>query len=251
MPPGNTRPLTEQFPMYSAYNYCASNPINLVDPNGKNWVKREVDGVTEIYYDRQVTSQSDVENKYGAKSGVTCLSDDYSIEGYTFKNDKELNKYGLVYKDGICQDNSQIIYGENFTIFGTSDESCNAETLHQNLMGTSYTGPNNPQNYKQKDSYQYIPRNPSELGSYVHDKLYDDAGAVGVNGALFDYRNQVINADKLLVSYNVINTLNSNASLKDKCRSVVTVGVFNLIVIVKQGIRNVNNVKKNIYEKFH
>ncbi len=227
-------PLAGKYPSLSSYNYCGNNPVNMVDPNGMNfdWVSRVVDGITEVYYDRDIKSQADIDTKYGKNSGVTHLKDGSTVAGYTFYNDHKDNKYGTVYdSNGALMDNSKIIYGDKYTIFGTSDNSVNAETLHKNLMGTSYTGANNPLDYLKNDSYQYKPRNISEYGSVAHDIMYDDKKAKGVNGALFN--TDVINADIGLAKYNIGVAMDRTVPLKDRGRAAVTAYTFSYISLFK------------------
>ena len=133
------------------------------------------------------------------------------------------------------QDNSKIIYGDDYTIFGTTDESCNAATLHKNYFGTSYTGPHNPLDYNGDYSYQYIPKNRSEFGSIAHDKAYDSANAEGLIGALFNCSEGVVKADIRLVNYNVKNVIYA-PSHKDKARSLVTAGAYHWILLNKTPI---------------
>src|SRR5574344_2134627 len=218
-------PLAEKYVATGGYVYTLDNPVKLVDPDGQHWVEHTIDGVNEYYYDRNKKSVVLGKNKY------------------TFYNDYKQNKYGTVFMNGKKQSNSNIIYGKSFTIFGTSDNSVNAKTLHRNYMGTSYTGPNNPQSYTNKDSYQYVPRNRSEIGSYVHDCLYDKAGAAGINGALFDSDQRVINADEFLILYNELNMMAPGTSLKDRGRSAATVAGFVPIVLFKESVKY---IKKEI-----
>jgi RHS repeat-associated protein len=238
-------PMAEKYPWISPYAYCGNNPVNYIDPDGRDWVHRTVEGVEEVYYDRTVTSQEDVNKKYGEKSGVTHMADgstltQYNKDGsvksqFTFTNDAKDNKYGTVTDmDGNVMDNSQITYGSNYTIFGTSDDSVNAETLHQNFFGTSYTGPNNPLTYGNEslgiapqDSYQYLPRNLSEAASMRHDQAYDSQNAHGIAGALFN--TNVIGADMELTKRNIENANRSYAPTKDRARSAATAVGFGAI----------------------
>ena len=231
-------PMAEKYYSISPYVYCGDNPMNRIDPTGMDWVYRIVDGVTESYYDRDVKSQEDVNKKYGDKSGVTHMSDgttltSYDKDGnvksqYTFTNDSKENKYGTVTDmNGNKLDNTQITYGSNYTIFGTSDNSVNGETLHKNLMGTSYTGPDNPKDYLGFDSYQYQPRNASEYPSMQHDKEYDKLHASGLTGALFDIR--TLDADMRLVQRNAKLRNDPSIPIKDRHRAANTAAVFGFI----------------------
>lgn len=230
-------PLAEKYYSFSPYAYCGNNPINIKDVNGMDWVKKTYEGVTEYYYDREIKSQEDINRRYGDNSGIQYINNNSSYElggaTYIFINDTKDNKYGYVIKGSEKQDNTKIIYGNDYTIFGTSDNSANAQTLHKNYLGTCYTGPNNPKDYNNNDSFQYIPRNKSEYGSYIHDILYDKAKAEGINGALLNTTQEVIAADAFLAQYNFFNMLNPNTPLVDKGRSVLTAGLFTFIVSYK------------------
>lgn len=138
-------------------------------------------------------------------------------------------------------DNSNILYGDDYTIFGTSDNSVDAQTLHKNYFGTSYTGPNNPKDYNGNESYQYKPRNKSEYGSYIHDILYNKANARGVNGAFLNTTPKVVAADQFLVNYNYLNMMSPNTPLIDRGRSALTATLFSFIVGYKTMI---NTLKK-------
>ena len=243
--------LTEKYPTIGGYVYCAENPVKLVDSDGNDWVERTVDGVREFYYDRNIKSQADLIRLYGKKSGLKHIANKTTItlEGnkYTFYNDSKQNRYGRVSFNGTLRNNKDIIRGKDFDIFGTSDNSVDAKTLHKNLMGTSYTGPDNPQDYTGRDSYQYQPRNRSEFGSYIHDLMYDKAGAVGVNGALLNSDSKVINADKFLIVYNLANFASPGTTYVDRARSFATAGAFIPIVLVKtlmHGVKSHWNLMK-------
>ena len=235
-------PLAERHPEISPYAYCAGNPVNLIDPDGKDWVYRVVDGNTEVYYDRDVKSQDDVINKYGKDAGVTHMSDGstlttYDKDGnetskYTFTNDNKENKYGTVADaNGDKLDNTQIKYGSNFAIFGTSDNSTNGETLHKNMFGSSYIGPDNPKDYNGKDSYQYKPTwSPTEMAAYTHDLEYDALGAKGIGGALSPSTKC---ADMQLI-YNCQQVLkNPNSSPNEKSRAKKIIAGFSTINFFK------------------
>ena len=241
-------PNADDYHWLSPYAYCGGDPINRVDPDGCDWVSRVVNGVTEYFYDRNVTSQDIADDIYGI-GVVTHIPDGTQISigeyTYTFNNDLKENKYGTVLKNDVLQDNSKIIYGDDYTIFGTTDESCNAATLHKNYFGTSYTGPHNPLDYNGDYSYQYIPKNRSEFGSIAHDKAYDSANAEGLIGALFNCSEGVVKADIRLVNYNVKNVIYA-PSHKDKARSLVTAGAYHWILLNKTPIYICNKIYNSV-----
>jgi RHS repeat-associated protein len=221
------------YPHITSYNWCGQNPIMIIDPTGMDWVSVVVDGNTEVYYDRTVKSQADVNKKYGKKAGVTHLKDGstlttYDKDGnitaqYTFTNDSKENKYGTVTDmNGNVMDNSQITYGSNYTIFGTSDNSVNAETLHKNwLEHSSYIGPNNPKDYNEYDSYQYKPvGSPTEMAAYKHDLDYDALKAAGVSGAL-SYRTKCADMELISKCRKVLNNPQSSNVEKSRAKNII------------------------------
>jgi hypothetical protein len=238
-------PHAESYYNISPYAYVSNNPISRIDPTGMDWVHRVVNGIDEYYYDRDVRSQGDVTSKYGEKGGVTHIAsgtsftkynDDGSIKSqYTFFNDgSDSNAYGAVVDaNGNLMADDQIIYGKGFTVFGTSGNSANAETLHKNLFPlarTSYTGPNNPKDYTGRDSYQYLPRNWSEYPAYFHDKDYDKLNAVGALDAFTNIA--TYQADRNLANRSLCHVISNNSN-KDRARAATVYILFNQIANVK------------------
>ena len=219
-------PQASKYPSLSPYSYCANNPIKLVDSNGEDWVEREVEGRKEVYYDRSVKSQADVNKKYGENSGVKHLADGSKVgDGqYTVYNDHKNNRNGTMKdSDGnTVNPDRTIIYGKDYTLFaGVTDQSVNAESLHNNLFGSSYIGPDNPQNYNGEDNYDYQPTwSPTEMAAYRHDKAYDAVGAKGVSGALFNQRSKC--ADQCLINEckTIAKNPNVNASERHRARKI-------------------------------
>ena len=229
----NIDPMCEKYYSISPYVYCKNNPVRNIDPNGRDWVSVVKDEIIEVYYDRTVKLQEDVDKKYGEKAGVTHLSDGstlttYDKDGnvtaqYTFTNDSKDNKYGTVTDmNSNLMDNSQITYGSNYTIFGTSDNSVNAETLHKNMFGSSYIGPNNPKDYNGNDLYQYKPVwSPTEMAAFKHDLSYDALGARGIGGALSPSTKC---ADMQLIydCQQVLKNPNSSPQEKSRAKKIIT-----------------------------
>ena len=239
-------PMAGKYPSLSPYTYCADNPVKLVDPNGEeiDWVERTKYGRKEIYYDRRVKSQSDVDRIYGANSGVRHLADGTKVCNgqYSVYNDHEENKYGVV-KDAngnIVRNHKNIIYGRGFVLFaGVTEESLDPSTLHNNLLKTSYTGGNNPKSYNEEDNYDYYSRNLSELFSMTHDQQYAALKAEGLKGVVGT--TDTWKADLQLAFSNAV-TAPINPNPIDRARSVATAALFAPIVLTKAVIHGVKKI---------
>ena len=212
------------------YHYAGNNPIKYTDPDGKDWLCRNVDGVEEVFYREDITTDSQAQRAYGDSSYV--LTDGQQYNGYTFYNSNG-NPY-MTDSSGKKVNQIKPIQGDNFDIFpgSATKQGVNPDTLHQNLFGTSYTGPNNPKDYQNNPDFSYNPRNRSEYGSIAHDKAYGVIGAVGIKGALFN--RDVLGADFDLVRYNVNNVFTKETiGTKDRLRSVVTAFAFGMLQSLK------------------
>jgi RHS repeat-associated protein len=92
-------PMSDKYPNLSPYNYCAWNPMKLVDPNGEecldnlDWYKN---GKGEIIWDNNVCQQSDVKEKNGEYIG-----DDHALLsrfGFCDKySKKSITRLGQIY----------------------------------------------------------------------------------------------------------------------------------------------------------
>ena len=236
-------PMFEKYFWMTPYAYCAKNPVKYVDPTGEHWVEREVEGKKEVYYDRRVKSQADVNEKYGEKSGVKYLANGSKVGNgqYTV-----YNRNGGVMKDAKgnkVDPNRTIIYGKNYTLFaGFTDQSLDPTFLHKNMFGSSYIGPNNPACYGKDengdiiDNYDYKPTwSPTEMAAYRHDLEYKKAGADGVMDALLCLR--VLSADIKLVKDcdKIMN--NKSFSYNERMRAAIIGAAFTDIVGFKSVIK--------------
>jgi len=236
-------PLAEKYYLVSPYAYCRNNPVNAFDPDEKDWFYRIINKNVEVYYDRDVKSQAEVANKYGKDAGIAHMPDGstltaYDKDGnitskYAFTNDAEENKYGTVVNiDGDKLDNTQIKYDSNYTIFGTSDNSYNTETLHKNYMETSYIGPNNPLDYNEKETYKYMSENISEYPAMVHDMMYDKKGVRGISNVLFNTK--ALDADKMLYILETAIVASPDVSVVERARALAMALTFKLIFELKE-----------------
>jgi RHS repeat-associated protein len=231
-------PMSDKYPSMSPYNYCANNPVILVDPDGRSWVSVTVNGRVETYYDRKIKSQFDIYLRYGFTSGIKYLKDGSKVGNgqYTVYNDHKNNKYGVIKdnKGNVVKNDRNIIYGEKFTIFaGVTDQSVNAKTLHQNLMGSSYIGGNNPKDYSGDENYDYIPYESSELPAMRHDLAYNKANAKGASDALTNTSDAVIKADFRLIKEEFEIANNPKEPLSERNRARATAIGFRIILFNK------------------
>jgi len=63
----STDPLQGKHPGMSPYNYCAGNPVKLVDPDGEDWILAK--GSSVIWYSGQYGDTRKILHKYKASSG--------------------------------------------------------------------------------------------------------------------------------------------------------------------------------------
>ena len=213
------------------YHYSANNPVKYSDPDGKDWLCRTVNGIKEVFHRDDITSTKQAQTAYGDSAYVLGNGD--SFNGYTFYNGE--SPY-MADSSGNKVEQTLPIQGSDFDIFPGSagKKGVNPDTLHNNLFGTSYTGPNNPKDYNPnvKSSFDYTPRNRSELFSMDHDKAYENAGVSGVTGALFSTK--VIGADYALAGKNFCNIFTSKpVGFTDRCRSFATFLGFGVLATVK------------------
>jgi RHS repeat-associated protein len=216
------------------YHYAGNSPVVAKDPDGRDWLCRKYDGVSEVFYRDDITSTEQAQKAYGNDAYV--LEHGQSFNGYTFYNGE--NPY-MTNSSGDRVNQSLPIQGSDYDIFpgSASKQGVNPDKLHNNFFGTSYTGPKNPTDYGTVDSdpkpnFDYWPRNQSEYFSIEHDHAYDDAGVAGVRGALFSTK--VIGADYKLAFQNLGNVFTSQSvGAKDRLRSLGTFYAFSFLATFK------------------
>jgi hypothetical protein len=102
-------PMSDKYPNLTPYNYCANNPIKLIDPNGEEiWIIGE-DGETRIQYtqgmkytgnDKTIATRVDALNQINdSKNGKTVLNE---LTG-------SKNMYMMMNNDGSCSSNANFV----------------------------------------------------------------------------------------------------------------------------------------------
>lgn len=239
-------PLAEKNPHLSPYAFAGGNPINNGDYNGMDWICRTVDDVQEIYWDPDVNDEDSYLSIYGNYKYKTIRFQEGHTENFNGIEYIFSNKNSNVTSTNDWDASKILDLGDNI-IFGNASNACDARTLHKNLFGTSYTGTTNPKDYSSKDNYDYVPRNPSEKYSKIHDIMYDLAQSNSKLPAFFDCSEAITNADLILVMGNLSNLSNPKASLVDKARSLGTAILFTSLFNIKYSYRETKKALKQMF----
>jgi len=92
-------------------------------------------------------------------------------------------------------------------------------------------GPNNPKDYRGRDSYQYQPTwSPTEMAAYRHDLWYDALGASGVGGA-FSPRTKGADLHLIYECRQVLK--NPNSSAQERSRARKNIAGFSSVNFIK------------------
>ena len=180
---------TDNYPWMSPYSYCGLNPANNIDPDGQDWVSAQYEDDYFFFWFDKIKSQDDINKMIRPNEGIKYLGKEKNL---TIKiGDKDisvsLNEDGHFSIDSSVQreeyNNNNIHIGsEHFTQLDYYD---NSNTLKSNWYGM-YLGPNNPKLKDGGDSYAVPPVCQLDFAAYQHDIAYDNAGAKGISGALFN-----------------------------------------------------------------
>ncbi len=89
-------PMAAKYPHLSPYNFCRDNPVNFVDPEGKDWFQNIITG--ELYYNANYTIDDTGKGPmHGDKSWIYLTNNN----GFRSNNkDSDLLPFSSNYSDG-------------------------------------------------------------------------------------------------------------------------------------------------------
>jgi RHS repeat-associated protein len=211
------------------YQYCYQNPVKFVDPlgmEGEDWVKREKNRKTEYFYDPNTHGKEATEAKYG--KGSYMGNGEGTVSSATNGEKDGRYQYNLNAGGSVTDKNgnpvNERIHTDGGSIIYQYCETClDPRTLYNNLLGLTYPGGKNPQNYLEDDDYSYglaEGMSPIEIPGIIHDKRYDALGIKGLSGLLSG--RSAISADHEFVKEQyVIGLQMPGLSLKERVKSML------------------------------
>lgn len=232
-------PLCEKYYHTSPYAYCGNDPVNAVDPDGRDWISAKYDGELFVYFDSRVSSQDDIRELYYGGGGHESISY-VGKSGRITRNDKTLFSLS---EDGSFYDASGNKVEKEYSIDGLlhvgSDKLGNDGKYSHNWYGT-YLGPNNPtiaidKHDDDKYSYSIPPIDRLDYAAFLHDKAYDLHNANGIIGAMIN--TSVVSADAALAFRSFKESLNQSCTSKEFLWSVATGSAFSMISMFKTYIK--------------
>lgn len=211
-------PLCEKYYNFHPYAYCMNNPMNAVDPDGKDWIYANYSGNFFFFFDSRVTSMEDVINIY--YNGEKRNTYDIEYKGANFRvmipNRESIDFYNF-HSDGTYSKNGALTYAETDfkSLHIGSSNYTKIESINNNWYG-NYLGPSNPYLFEKRNSYSYAvpPIDDLDYAVFLHDKGYDNFGAVGASGVLLNCK--VWKEDALLALRSAYSYYHSPSDLENK-----------------------------------
>ncbi len=196
--------------------------MNFVDPTGmagEDWVKRDIKGGTEYFFDPDVEGKEATESKHGkgshVENGSSLIGSSSKGENYRYT----FNGDGTYSKDGSIVNNRTKTEGGS-TIYEYCSSCLDPRTLYKQfggIGGLTYPGGDNPKAYSGKDDYSFIPSSLIEFPAMQHDLAYDKLGITGASGLLMN--RSAISADWTFVNQHLFLSRSGFLSPADRFKS--------------------------------
>ncbi|WP_216849049.1 RHS repeat-associated core domain-containing protein, partial [Pedobacter sp. L105] len=202
-------PLAELSCNMTPYRYCYNNPINFTDPFG----------LWETIAGGYTTSDpKDIERFASYLQTEAAMNTTPSFDQQaSFINDEKAGGLGKLTNGGKLLDPIKVssyrsggnigysVDKKSFNNFwyqvqgDLTPDALDPRTWHNNILGLSYAGANNPKKYNGKEDYSRAPDQIEDIPAYVHDQDFNALNAKGANSLFGDPRTQSAN-DKLINS---------------------------------------------------
>ena len=227
-------PLTEDNLNVTPYMYCAGDPVNKFDPDGRDWICATYDDEQFVYFDERIHNQEDIEKYYsnsktifylGATGTIYQGTEDGNKLCYSLKSDgRYTDAEGNILQDEISVSNKLHV--------GSSVVQKNVQP-EINMYGI-YLGPNNPQTEK-RDIYAIPPVDMLDYAAFRHDKGYDNKNTAGISGVFLNSSNY---GDDWNLSIRSLNEVLTSDVTSSRWRwALATSSLFGPLAIIKKLVR--------------
>ena len=228
-------PLAEQYPHLNPYVYCAGNPVNYVDPDGMDWVYVSYGSDMFYFYDNRVKSQEDIIKYYYGGSSKDNRIQYYGRAG-SVKNENGELLYTLNNNGTFSDTNGKILSKEvDQDGYHIGNNALLGKVISPDNWYGFYLGPNNPILSDNGYSYSLPPVNDLDYAAFLHDRGYDQKGAVGINGALLN--SDVASDDFKLALRSYASSLGTMPLSKKYIVSLGTAYTFGSLALLKYCLR--------------
>ena len=229
-------PLAEKYYHISPYAYCAEDPVNKFDPDGKDWIYATYGNEQFVYYDERIHNQSDIAQYYDNSETIKYLGTAGSIYQGTKDGDKlcySLNSDGS-YSDADDNQLQDEVSISNKLHVGSSVIQKNRQ-LNHNMYGI-YLGPNNPKT-EERDIYAIPPVDMLDYAAFRHDKGYDSKNTAGISGVFLNSSNY---GDDWNLSVRSLNEVLTSDVTSSRWRwALATSSLFGPLAIIKKLVRSI------------